>query len=131
MTYHAPRQNVATPAATAIWRGRLSHGRMPNVEATSSTGVESTLPGGLAFCQRGGDPALDRVPRVSQKPRIGAEVDDVAVHAARQETSADRIASLHAAEARRIIVAMRGKPRHRASSCIEKATASWSDQASL
>ena len=96
ITYHAPRQKVATPAATAICRGRLPQGRMLMLNSTSSACASALEP-------EPGPEEPRRAPRDALQPRAGAEVEGVAHDVARPETSAALIASLHASDARRIM----------------------------
>lgn len=58
MTYHAPRQKLATPVATATCRGRLLQGRMLRLRSRSSRDGDAGLVGSRRAAPRE-DPEVD------------------------------------------------------------------------
>ena len=104
ITYHAPRQNVATPAATPICVGIILKGTAAKLAAMSCSSwfppAEEEVPlvafeKDRAFWRKG--PA--ELPHTRYK---GAELEADAVDVARPEVCADFTTNLQASEARRI-----------------------------
>ena len=72
MTYQAPRQKDATPAATAIWRGRLPHGWISTTKSsTAACDDEVEAPDEDEDARDDDDCAPARVPPVAP-PRVCA-----------------------------------------------------------